>query len=533
MTKGMFKNSRLLFLSIVKREKIQSVFWLIGFTFFTVIVPVALNELYPTQQDRDAFAETMENPAMIAMAGKADLSNYTIGIMTAHQMLLFTAILVGIMSIFLVTRNTRGSEEDGRLELISSLPVGRLANLHATSLAVIAVNFILAIVISVSLSSLKIATVDFPGSLLYGTSLAATGIFFASIAALFAQITVTSRGANSYGIAVLLFSYLIRAIGDVSNETVSAISPLGWLTKTEVYGENNWWPVILLFLSATIVFLFASYLNVRRDHQSGLLKVKSGKRHASKFLRTPVGLVVRLQRTAIISWAIGMLILGASYGSVLGDLESFFEGSDILQQFLINNENYSLVEQFLPMLAFVLAIIAAIPPIQMMLRLLGEEKKNRMEHLLGRAVSRQRLFLTYFIAAIINAYIMLSLSAIGLWSLGALSIAGGWSFSTVYGATIIYFPAIVVLVAITSLLIGWLPKYSQLIWLIVIYTFIVVYLGGLLQLPDWVERLTPFGYVPELPIEEVNYWLQFLLVITACMITFISIIGYRKRDIQS
>ncbi len=46
----------------------------------------------------------------------------------AHQMLLLTAMAVGIMSILLVTRHTRADEEDGRIEMIRSLPAGRLAN---------------------------------------------------------------------------------------------------------------------------------------------------------------------------------------------------------------------------------------------------------------------------------------------------------------------------------------------------------------------------------------------------------------------
>ncbi|MDQ7862150.1 hypothetical protein RCO48_17630 [Peribacillus frigoritolerans] len=38
--------------------------------------------------------------------------------MMAHQMLLLTAMAVGIMSILLVTRHTRADEEDGRIEMI-------------------------------------------------------------------------------------------------------------------------------------------------------------------------------------------------------------------------------------------------------------------------------------------------------------------------------------------------------------------------------------------------------------------------------
>jgi hypothetical protein len=41
--------------------------------------------------------------------------------------------------------------------------------------------------------------------------------------------------------------------------------------------------------------------------------------------RGPFGLAWRLQRTGLIAWAVALFILGISYGSVLGEIERFFE----------------------------------------------------------------------------------------------------------------------------------------------------------------------------------------------------------------
>jgi ABC-2 type transport system permease protein len=80
---------------IVRRDRLWIPLWIIGISFFTLIVPIAFADLYPSQQDRDAMAETMRNPAMTAMVGPGDLNHYTIGAMTAHQMLLFTRLSSG------------------------------------------------------------------------------------------------------------------------------------------------------------------------------------------------------------------------------------------------------------------------------------------------------------------------------------------------------------------------------------------------------------------------------------------------------
>ena len=102
------------------------------------------------------MAETMRNPAMAAMVGRGyGLDNYTNGAMMAHQMLLFTGIAVAIMCILLVARHTRKDEEDGRIELIRSLPTVRLSSLNATLLVMLGVNVVIALLIGFGLYALQ------------------------------------------------------------------------------------------------------------------------------------------------------------------------------------------------------------------------------------------------------------------------------------------------------------------------------------------------------------------------------------------
>lgn len=528
-----FKRTGRLSRFILKRDKLRLPLWILGITVLTFIIPGAFLELYPSQQERDVMAETMKNPAMIAMAGPADFDNYTIGVMTAHQMLIFTAIVVGLMSILLVTRHTRADEEDGRIELIRSLPVGRLSTLNATVTVYVVTYILLALIVGLGLFWLNIEGMDLEGSLLYGAVLGTTGIFFTGLTALFAQVSEGSRGTLGLSISVLIISYILRAVGDVSNETLSWFSPLGLVTQTDVYSSNNWWPVLILFAASIVLVMIAYYLNTIRDMGEGFIPSKPGRKHASKFLQSPVGLSVRLQRTGLFSWAIGMFVMGASYGSVLGDLEAFFEGSNDLQNILVVAEGYSLTEQFLPMLMMVMAILAAIPAVMSINKLYGEEKKHRVEHVLGRAVSRTKLMSSYLVISMIIGFVMLSLASVGLWLAGNLVVTGGLEFSMVYGATIVYFPGVLVMIGLSATLIGWFPKKTSFIWLYLFYSFFVLYLGGLFQFSDWVGKLSPFGYIPQIPIEEMDWLSTILLLIVAVIISVTGVIGYNKRDIQS
>lgn len=518
---------------IFRLDRIRIPIWIISLTFFTIIVPTAFKDLYSSQQERDAMAQTMANPAMTAMTGPADLSNYTVGVMTAHQMLLMTAAIVGLMSILLVTRHTRADEEDGRLEMVRSLPTGRLSYLNAALLVVAVTCIGLALINGFGLYALGIESMDLEGSLLYGTALGATGLFFAGVTAVFAQLSDSARGTIGYSIAVLLIAYLFRAITDVSNEKLSWISPLAWVTKAKVYDTNNWWPIVLMLAVSLVLYIVANYLNAIRDLDRGFLPSKAGRKYASRFLQSPIGLALRLQRIGIISWAIGMYVLGASYGSVLGSLESFFSDNEAMKQLFQPTEGVTLVEQFIPMLMIVISLLGTIPPIMAINKLRGEEKKERIVHLLGRTVSRTKLLGSYFIISIVNGFVMISLAALGLWSAGTAVVEGGLSFGMIFGAAMSYYPAMLVMISLAVLLIGLYPKLTSFIWLYVFYSFIVLYLGGLFQFSDWVGNISPFGPVPQIPIEDFSFRPLLLLSILAIMFTVIGFFGFNKRDIEN
>ncbi|TXL65107.1 ABC transporter permease [Cerasibacillus terrae] len=526
------KNTLALSKLIIRLDRIRIPLWLIGIVFFTIMVPIAFDDMYSSQKERDVMAETMENPAMTAMVGPGNLENYTIGAMTSHQMLLLTAVIVGLMSILLVTRHTRATEEDGRIEMIRSLPVGRLANVNATLLVLVVINILLALISGLGLYALGIESMDLEGSLLYGATLGATGIVFTGITAIFAQLSESSRGATGFSIAILLIAYLVRAIGDVSNETLSWFSPLGWVSQTEAYSTNNWWPVGLMIGVSIILFILANYLNAIRDLGAGFFPSKPGKKHASIFLKSPIGLALRLQRTGMIAWAIGLFILGISYGSVFGDLESFFEGNDVLEQLLAEKEGYSLTEQFIPMLMIVLSLLATVPPLMAMLKLKGEEGKNRLEHLFARAVSRNKMMGSYLIIAIINGFMMLSLTAIGLFAAANAVMDESFNFGMIYGAAMVYYPAMLVMIGLAVFLIGVLPKVTSFIWAYLTYSFLVLYLGGLFDFPEWVGKLSPFGYIPQLPVEEMQWLPLVILTVIAFVLMIVGMVGYNKRDID-
>ncbi|MFO7814625.1 MAG: hypothetical protein R6V14_02610 [Halanaerobiales bacterium] len=533
MSKKLYHNTEKLISFIFKREKIRILVWIIIITGITILVASAYTELFTSQQEISTFAQTMRNPAMTAMVGPGyGLDDYTVGAMMAHQMLLFTAIAVGIMSIFLVVRHTRRDEESGRIEMVRSLPVGRLANLVSTIFVSLIINIFLALIVGLGLYILRIESIGLEGSLLYGAVLGVTGIFFTATTALFVQLSENTQRVIGYSFGFLGIAYLIRAVGDVSSETLSWFSPLSWILRTQVYVNNYWGPLLITIGAAGIIMAAAFYLNSIRDLEAGLVPTKSGSKTASAFLKSSFGLAFRLQRTAIISWMVGLFILGLSYGSVLGDVDAFLESIDFYKEVFIIAEGFSLAEQFLATLMSIISIISTIPALIFIFKLKREEFKNRTENIYARAVSRTRLMSSYLLISFISSLVMLSLAALGLWSAGAVVMEEPLSFKTVFNSALVYLPAIWVMIGLAISTIGYIPHRTILTWFYLGYSFFVVYLGDLIQVPNWMVRISPFGNIPQIPIEGINYSKILLLTAIAGGLIITGFIGYNRRDIE-
>ncbi|WP_330949379.1 ABC transporter permease [Virgibacillus sp. MG-45] len=533
MSNQMFKKLGTLIHFIWRRDRIRLFIWIAAITATTLGTASSFSGLYVNENERQLLAETMINPAMIAMVGPSTgLDNYTFGAMLAHQMLLFTAITVAIMNILFITRHTRADEEEGNIEMIRSLPTGRLSNLTAVLTVALISNALIMVIIGAGLPLLQIDSIDWNGSILYGAVLGATGFFFAAITTLFAQLSDNAKGTIGFSFTLLIVSYLIRAIGDVSNDTLSAFSPLGIILDTHVFVLNDWWPLAILGMLTVLIALCAVYLHAIRDLGAGFFPTKPGRVHASRWLQSPSGLAIRLQRTGIIAWAIGMYVLGASYGSVLGDLDTFFADNEVMQDFLAPIPGVSLTDQFISLLLTIMAMIGTIPVLLSLLKLKGEESKHRLESMLALPISRYQLLGSYFMIAMLLSIFMNLLAVLGLWSVGNTVLDNGLSLMTLIKSDIVYLPAIWVMVGVAIVLLGTTPKQTGFIWLYLTYSFIVVYMGDLFQFPTWMKKASPFGYVPQMPVEDMRVTPVLSLFVIAIIMMIAGFLFYRKRDLQ-
>ncbi len=519
---------------IVRRDRIRLLIWLFGLAIFVAVLVPVFEDILLVSSDMTAIIETMKNPAMIAIVGPVyGEANYTLGAAYANYMLVFSAMFAGVMNIFLVSRHTRQDEELGRMEIIRSLQVGRLSNLASTLLVALIANVLLSILCFAGLYLLRGEGMSFMGCVIFGASMGVVGMFFAASTAVFCQLTSNNRTAMGLSFGFFMFLYVLRGIGDVSNETLSLISPLGLILRTENFVNDYFWPIAVVKVITIVLILFALWLNGNRDLGSGLLPERQGRRHASSLLSSNLGLAIKLLRTSFIVWGLTLFILAGMYGSVFGDLEGYLNSSDILRSmFEQMGSTASFTQLFTTMLMSIMSVISTVPVLNFMNRLSTEEKNGYTEHILSKSVSRYSQMLSYLIIALIASVVYQLLSAYGFWSVGSMVLEDIAPLSEFIKASLLYLPAVWVMIGLSALLIGVLPRITSLIYVYLGYSFLVVYLGKLLDIPSWTLSLTPFGSIPAYPIEEVNWNKLIILVVISVFLTIIGFISYRKRDIK-
>ncbi|MEU0098507.1 ABC transporter permease [Streptomyces sp. NPDC006267] len=518
----------------LRRDRVRLSLWLLALTLGTLVTAAQYKALYSTPAERAAAVSSMDSPAALAMTGPRHyLSDYTVGAILGHQLLGFMAVLVGLMSVLIVTRHTRDEEETGRAELVRSTVVGRHAQL-ASALAIAAVaNLVLALLLALGLTAMGIDGSGPGGALLYGLAHAAIGLAFAGIAAVTAQITAHTRGATGMALAVIGVAYVLRVAGDVGNGVLSWLSPIGWTQRSYVFVDNRWWPPALCLLLAALTAAYGFVLSTRRDVGAGLRSERIGRRTASDALVRPLGLALRLHRATLLGFGAGLCLMGVMYGSILGEAADMVKDIDQVQEALAEIGGSTVAESFASMVMVIVAVVAAVYVVMATLRPRAEESAGRAEPLLATGLSRNRWLGAHVAVALAGGTVLMVLAGLGFGLAGAGSAGDGDLVLELVGAAAAYAPALWVTVGVAVLLFGWVPRAGAAAWIVPVYAFLVGYLGPILQLPDWTTNLSPFGHVPQLPAAGMNWTPLLVLTAVAAGLILLGLAGFRRRDLDT
>ena len=526
----------------VRRDRVQLPVWLAAITVVYTVSVSSLEGLYPTQQDLHVLAvSSAVSPVVLATNGL--VSGDSLGAVVAAQTLMFLALAAGLMSTLAVVRHTRQNEETGRAELVGANVVGRRAMLTAALTVAAGANLVLtALLIVVSLAFGLPAA----GAAALGIATGAAGLAFAAVAAVTAQIAEGARAANGLAGAALGTAFLLRAIGDsagtvdpsgirVTSMWLSWLSPIGWAQQIRPFDANTWW-ILQLFAVFVIVMVGLAYaLTEHRDFGAGLMQSRPGPARAAERLPTASGLAWRLQRTTLLWWAVGLVILAATYGSVADEMNDFLdEGggvADLMKQ--LGGGAEALTDAYFAMTFLTLALLTSGYAVQSILRLHGEETSGRVESVLTTALGRVPWVLTHLGVVVIGVLILQLL--VGIVS----AVTYGAAIGDITGpatdlvpAALAYVPAIALVAATAVLCVGAIPRHGAAVaWGLFAVWLLIGQLGVLLDLPQFVLDLSPFTHVPALPAAPWRILPLAVLSVLAAATAAVGVFAMRRRDL--
>ncbi|MCP3991626.1 MAG: hypothetical protein GY724_21315, partial [Actinomycetia bacterium] len=233
MSRNGFAGTTKLLRLILRLDRIKLTLWLLGLITLIGITPYSMRAILDAEAElqgttaeevlaqQAALLET--NGASIALQGPPDALD-TFGGRYAFEIGAFTLAIVALMNILLIARHTRAEEESGRAELVRAAAVGPWSALTAVSIVAVATNLILGLGTSIVFIA---DGRDVGRSILYGASMALSGLLFAAIALIWVQVFEYGRAATGMSLAGLAVAFALRAVGDVRDNWLSLLSPLG------------------------------------------------------------------------------------------------------------------------------------------------------------------------------------------------------------------------------------------------------------------------------------------------------------------
>ena len=532
MMKEKFARWNVLFVQYLKRDWKKNIIWILGLGLFAAVFVPAMEEI-TKGEGLIGMYETLQNPAMTSMVGPTPIetaSDYTLGGMYSHSMLLFSGLFAMIISILHVISHTRKEEDNGLTELVRSFQIGRQANSLAVIAETVIINILLALFIAGLMTSFGADSISGKGSLLFGVSIGMAGIMGAGIALVLSQIMPVSSAATGSSLGIVGLLYITRAGTDISNIRLSMVNPMGWIYLTYPFTENNWSLIIYALIFSVVIVIIAFALEGGRDMGAGYLPEREGRANAKESLLSVQGLFIRINRGVMISWLIAFPILGAAYGSIYGDMQTFLESNELLEQMFLY-AGFSIEESFTGTIMIVMIGLVTILPITIVNKLFSEEKNLYLSQIHGTKVKRSQLYWTSIILAIVAAIAGILLSALGLGGT-AISVMANSSMDIVdFLATACnIFPVVLFFTALAALALGWIPRLGKVIYVYLIYSFMLNYFEGLLNLPEWFLKTAPLNWVPKMPMEDFDIRIFTFITVVSILLMILGYYGYNRRD---
>jgi ABC-2 type transport system permease protein len=310
------------------------------------------------------------------------------------------------------------------------------------------------------------------------------------------------------------------------------LSPIGWGQQTRPFGGAHWWPLAIAVAAYGILLAAAVALAARRDVGRGLWPERRGHATAHRTLLSPVGLVWRLQRGAFVGWAVALTLFGLIFGSLTRQIQDV-QGS-AGDWWTEAGGTDRIVDAYRVSIIQMAGMFVAIYLVQVLLRLRVDETGGTLEPVLASGVTRARWLRGHVVNAVAGSVVLVVLFAVSM-GLAAGQVLGGTTTQVreLVGAGLAQLPGILVVGAGALLLVCLVPRWAvPASWgLLLVMLVVGPMFGPGLDLPSWVQDLSPFTHSPKAPAAAVTAAPVLALTAACLALGSAALLALRRRDL--
>ena len=501
---------RSIYLKSFRDYRVPILGWGLGLGALMAVVFAAIPTVFATPAAKAAVVSIGASYAWIAEPIKIDTAG---GYATWKYGI--TILVVVIWPLLAGTGMLRGEEDRGSMDVLLSLPRGRvriaLEKVAAMWTALLAMGLVIGLLTFAGAAKVS-SDLGLGAALAFGLNLALICAVFLSIGLLISQFTQERRTASGVTAGILVVAIVVDMVHRVVPNTVwlSQFSPIYYynLSKPLVpgYGANLGAMLVLLALSglfaAAAVWLFA-----RRDVGGVSLHLPERSSQPARALpqsdwslRSVYSRSLGMIATSTLWWTLAIAGFAAWMVIIVkqteASLKSLLQGSPAMADFLklggsdsaTNASILSAFFIFMPVLLMAFAVTQAN-------RWSADEEDGLLEIVLSTPQPRLRVLLGRF-AALATATIFISVLTLVATTVASAATGLALDYGHLAAASLSIVPFGLLVAAIGYLFAGWLRAAvdTGLLSFLLVIWFFISFVGPGLNLPDATQKLSPFYY---------------------------------------
>jgi len=511
----------------------SSLIWAGALGLMSFAIAAGYEGAYPDGSDRSAVVDLGANPGFRALIGAGHQLD-TAGGFTAWRYGGPAVVIAAVWGYLTTTRLLRGEEEAGRTELVRAGAVTALDVAAFAAAATFAGSLLMALG---SMFGMLIAGLALDGSILTSLSVVSGAWVFASLGVVCSQLLPTRRAAALTAGAMVVLAFLVRAIADAraGAQWLRWATPFGWSERVNAFDPSPTTTALAVPIGVSVLLTMVGLLLARRrDLGASVIADAVSRPPRARGLRSSPGLATRLAAPRLMGWAIPVVLLSFTMGSLAGDVGAFFESSTTFQDLM---RNFG-VDPSVPVRAFLgfqftaLAVVVVCYGVSEMAAAREEEASDRLDNLLVRAVGRREWLAGRIAVAVAGTTALSLLLGVATW-VGTLVGGGGIGFGDLLGGGLNLIPIGTFFIGAGVLAFAVLPRATAgLGYGLVAAAFLIQLVGSAIKAPQWMLNLSPFTHVAPVPAVGVGRVGAVVLLGLGTALSLVAVQRFRARDLH-